>query len=208
MNDHKDKWEVLAADPQTETKYIYTDAELSFKDSGERDYRKLIKEDFYVKQFIGDPKDKIALEIGCGTGRMTEFIAADYRKVFATDISGEMIRKGQERLAGIKNIEWIETDGYHMPPRIQVDLVFSYIVFQHCSKEIIESNFTDIRRALLDVGIGKIQVRGKEIRQDKWYSGDWFNFEDVKRLVKAAGLELIDTWLDPNEGRYLWIWVT
>lgn len=207
-NLHKIKWENLATEPDMESKYIYTDGDLGFKESGQRDYRNLIIDDIYIKQFIGDPKFKVALEIGCGVGRMTEFLAQDFHEVYAIDVSKEMIKQGQKRLAYLKNIEWVETDGYHLPEAIQVDLIFSYIVFQHCSKEIVESNFIDIRKILLDSGIAKIQVRGKEIRQDKWYSGSWFTPDEIKHLAKKSGLEIVDVWQDPKEARYLWIWVT
>ena len=208
MNNQKEKWEALAADPETEIKYIYTDAELDFRASGKRDYEKLIRDDFYIRQFLSPYQNKNVLEIGCGTGRMTEFIAAEFNQIYATDISGEMIRKGQERLPDIKNIKWIETDGLELPENIQVDLVFSYIVLQHCSKEIVQANLKGIRRILADTGIAKIQVRGIPIRQDMWYSGDWFEPEEIKGRVHAAGLEVIDTWHDPIERRYLWIWIT
>lgn len=207
-NKHKEKWTKLSQEPDMESKYIYTDGDIGFRESGQRDYIKLIRDDFYIRQFLAPYENKNALEIGCGTGRMTEFIAQEFKTVYALDVSAEMIKVGQERLKDYKNIVWIESDGYHLPKAIQVDFIFSYIVLQHCNKEIVESNFKDIAGILSDSGIAKIQVRGKEIRQDKWYSGSYFTPEELKIMAKNSRLESLDIWHDPVESRYLWIWVT
>lgn len=206
IKEHKKIWDNLAKDQNTESKYIYTDGDIDFRDSGFRDYQKLIKEDIYIKQFLDPMINKTALEIGCGTGRMTEFIARDFKKVYAIDISPTIIIKGQERLKDILNIEWIETDGIHLIKGIKVDFIFSYTVFQHCTLEMIIANLKDIKELLSNSGIMKIQVRGREIRQDKWYSGCWFTPEEIKELLEKLGFEVVDIWHNPKERRYLWAW--
>jgi len=196
----KNLWNDLA-DKDAES-YIYSESDTDFRESGKRDVADLITSDL----FFADTKDKSILEIGCGTGRMTEFIADNFQSVYAVDISEKMVAIGMERLWKKSNIVWSVNDGVNLPS-VRVDFVFSYIVFQHCSKEIVEANFKEIKKVLKKGGIAKVQVRGRVIRQDKWYSGDWFTHDEIKRLVKHYGLEPIKLWHDPKEERYLWIWV-
>lgn len=206
FGNHKAKWESLATEKDMEAKYIYTDGDLDFRESGKRDYENLIKNDIHIKQFLKPYNNKVALEIGCGTGRMTEFIAGDFKKVYALDISRTMIEAGARRLSHLKNIEWVETDGMHLPKALQVDLIFSYIVFQHCPKWMVESNLESAIKILQNAGIMKIQVRGQVIRQDRWYSGDWYTIKEIEETLEGIGFEIVDTWHDPEERRYLWVW--
>jgi len=213
-NDHKRKWEDLAQDPDMEEKYIYTDGDIGFRESGKRDYERLIKNDKVIQDHLGPFEYRTIMEIGCGTGRMTEFMARDFAGVYALDVSRKMVEEGKKRLSGLaetpwdyENIEWIETDGAHLPAAVKVDLIFSYIVLQHCPLEIIRSIIQDARKSLAPGGIMKIQVRGREIRQDKWYSGKWFTPSEITLLMDACGFQVEKIWHDPEEGRYLWIWV-
>ncbi|MFC1498458.1 methyltransferase domain-containing protein [Verrucomicrobiota bacterium] len=52
------------------------------------------------------------LEIGCGTGILTEMLANTMPKSFITaiDISGIMIKEAQRQLAGLENIKWTTSD--------------------------------------------------------------------------------------------------
>lgn len=107
-----------------------SDSEESFRASGERDYRK------YVQGFLSaqetDPQKLIALEIGAGAGRMSEFLCRNFRELVAVDVSAEMLRIGRSRV-GAENVLWLCNDGGSLNAiaDASVDFVFSYSVFQH-----------------------------------------------------------------------------
>jgi len=210
---HKEKWNKLLSEEDYQKKYIFSDSKeercepIEYADSGWRDYCVLVRQDKIIKQFIGDFKDKIVVEIGCGDGRMTEFFAKDFKNVYAIDISRTVIKKGKERLKEYSNIEWFESNGSNFP-ECQVDLIFSYTVFQHCRKEMIEANLKAMDKILSVNGIAKIQVRGKPISQDKWYSGDWYTPGELRETVTRYGYNCYSIWHDPHERRYLWTWLT
>lgn len=205
-SEHKIKWEKLSNEEDMEAKYIYTDGDVGFRESGLRDYERLIQNDDLIKKYLGSFENRTVLEIGCGTGRMTEFMAGAFKKVYAVDISEKMLEAGSKRLKHLDNIEWIETDGKRLPIHVQPDLIFSYIVLQHCPLGIIKTILEDAANTITEDGLVKVQVRGQEIRQDKWYSGHHFTPSEITMLANAAGFQVIQIWHDPEEGRYLWIW--
>lgn len=207
----KKKWDELAS--INSRYYVLTDlgekiSETEFKQTGNKDFNQLIANDLLLKNRLGNFKEKTVLEIGCGTGRITEFLAENFAKVFAIDISEEMVRIGRERLNTHRNIEFIANDGQNYPLKDNsVDLVFSFIVFQHMpNKEVIENNFREIKRVLKNDGMVKIQVRGLPTNKHNWFYGPSFNKKEIGEILTSAGLRLAKT--DGEYERYFWLWVT
>jgi SAM-dependent methyltransferase len=79
-----------------------------------------------------EPADEVA-EIGCGLGRLTRVLAERTARVFAFDVSSEMLRRAREQLADLDNVEWIHGDGKSLTPLADgaVGVCFSFVVFQH-----------------------------------------------------------------------------
>jgi len=93
------KWEYLSK--KNADYYIYSDIEEKdeekYKESGFFDVKKLIINDLILSKNIIFKKS-VALEIGCGNGRMTEFMSNIFNEIYAIDISKNMIIKGKKRL--------------------------------------------------------------------------------------------------------------
>jgi malonyl-CoA O-methyltransferase len=78
------------------------------------------------------------LEIGCGTGFLTELLAGEYpeAQITATDIAPEMITVAKEKLAIFPNISYFTADGENLSKQEnirssqQFDLIVSNAVFQ------------------------------------------------------------------------------
>jgi SAM-dependent methyltransferase len=74
------------------------------------------------------------LEVGCGVGRVTKFLAESFTHVIACDISNAHIQLGMNHLSQhhLHNVEWVHwqdmTQLQHLP---QVDAIFSVITLQH-----------------------------------------------------------------------------
>ena len=203
----KEKWSILGREKSKY--YIFSDngksiSEKEFRESGEVDYKTLVLDDPILRENIKAHNN--VLEIGCGTGRVTEFFAGDFKHVYAADISRSMIEQARERLAKFPNIELIETNGFEYPiVSNAVDLVFSYIVFQHMpNKEIIEKNLCEIGRILRVGGIAKIQFRGVRVTKDNWFYGADVRPKEIKKMAARANLHIIDE-LDNNQ-KYYWVW--
>lgn len=210
IKESKDKWNKLAK--KNARYFVMTDfgediTESQFRETGKKDYEQLIKDDNLLMEKLGNFSDKTALEIGCGAGRVTEFISQHFKKVFAVDISEKMIDEGRQRLGNVTNIEFISIDGTHYPTisDSSIDFVFSYIVFQHMSnKKVVMKNFEEIMRVLKEGGIAKIQVRGLPTNKLNWFYGPSFTKKDIENLATKLNIKLLKT-AGENE-RYFWLW--
>lgn len=94
-------------------------------------------------------KDRRVVDVGCGIGRMDEFVAPLVQRLVGVDVSGEMVRKAKLRLAHLDNVEFVEGDGFTLPlPDAAFDVVFSHIVFQHVPRHVACGYFAEAFRIL------------------------------------------------------------
>lgn len=130
--------------------------ETAFRDSGKSNTA-------WIRGFLNghnvDWKDKRVVELGCGAGRMTEFIANDARHVQAVDISAEMLKRLHKRLRHKKNIETLcIIRDYSVISDISTDLIISFLVFQHTPEDMVERLFQDGHRILKAGGYYFFQI--------------------------------------------------
>ena len=206
----KQKWNRLAK--ENARYFVMTDYgekidEPTFRASGQRDYQMLIEQDKLLRQRLQPFKTKKALEIGCGIGRLTEFLADNFNEVFGIDISEQMIEHGKKRLANKNNVRLAATDGLTFPfPDSIFDLVFSFIVFQHMPDiATIRSNIEEISRVLKPNSLAKIQLRGLPTSKKNWFYGPAFARRDAEKLI--AGLPLSIIKIEGENQRYFWLWL-
>jgi len=202
MNNQKEIWEELAK--KNSKYYINSDhgkgiTEEQFRDSGQSDCIKYVNTENLFKLH------KVFLEIGCGNGRMTEFIKEGYN-VLATDISGKMIKEARER---VPEVYFAETDGYILPfDGGSIDIVFSYIVFQHFkTKEMVVSNFKEAYRVLKADGIFKVRIRLDNVdeKMGRWWAGVSYSEEEALKMARSIGFEVIKTEQVKDYGLWLWL---
>lgn len=205
MNKQKQLWEKLAK--ENSLYYINSDkgrniSQTDFKESGKETFIKYIFEDPIFDKF-----DSI-VDVGCGNGRLTEFMAWKFKRVVGVDISGEMIRQANERLKNYPNIELYETDGESIPiPDASVQYVFSYLVFQHMkTRDMVQKNFLEAYRVLQPRGIFKVLLRTDEqSNMDAWWTGVHYNEETAKDLYIPIGFNLIK--LEQVKTYAMWLWL-
>src|SRR3989338_2271331 len=71
-------------------------------------------------------KNKIVLDLGCGTGRFSKIFATASKKYFALDISEKQLKLAKRNTKNIKKITFIESTAEKVPlPDHSVDVVFS-----------------------------------------------------------------------------------
>jgi SAM-dependent methyltransferase len=111
-----------------------------------------------------EPKsDATVLEIGCGVGRMTRRLAGLFGRVVAVDVSQEMLRRCRANLASFPNVTYRLVDGDGSLDCVgdgEVDVVFSYITFQHVPTRAAQLRyFGECARVLRHGGKLAIQIR-------------------------------------------------
>jgi protein-L-isoaspartate O-methyltransferase len=103
----------------------------------------------------------ICLEVGCGVGRVTGYLAGAFGKVIATDISGKHLDLAKSHLAdkGLHNVElqhWHNVDQMRQLP--QVDAIMSVITLQHNPPPIIAWMLTTLLSHLRSGGVAYVQI--------------------------------------------------
>ena len=102
---------------------------------------------------------QLALDFGCGAGRLTRALGDYFERVIGMDVSPSMITTAQQLNADLANIEFRE----NASPRIDsiadasVDLVFSRIVLQHIPSSLAIGYVAEFFRVLAPGGVAVFQ---------------------------------------------------
>jgi SAM-dependent methyltransferase len=189
--------------------YICTEAATveEFAASGVRDL------DEKVLERIALPPRAVAVEIGSGIGRLARPLAARVAKVYACDVSAEMIARGREYCRDTGNIEWVHSHGdLRGVPDGCADFVFSHIVFQHVPrKKFIRAYVAEAFRVLKPGGSFRANVDGRwrqwfrRIAADSW-SGVVYSAREWRRELERAGLRVAS--IEGAGTQYLWATAT
>jgi SAM-dependent methyltransferase len=97
----------------------------------------------------------LAVEIGCGLGRICRALADRFDRVVGVDISAEMLKQAQEHVQE-PNVEFVLGDGVSLDVLESgtADLVLSFTVFQHIpSVDVICRYLTEAGRVLKPGGV-------------------------------------------------------
>ena len=180
--------------------FIYTGT-ADFVSSGQANYNQLLRPYLPILLRGRPARGCRVVEIGCGIGRMTEWLAADFGWVDAIDVSPAMIDTARQRLSRFSNIALHVGRGSDLGPiaDASADLVFSYIVFQHIpSRAAIEGYVADAARVLKPGGAFKFQLNGDQSpeylahQRDTWL-GEAFSEAEVAGMLAATGLSPISS---------------
>jgi SAM-dependent methyltransferase len=168
-----------------------------------------------------DPREMKVLEIGCGAGRVTRALAGFFGRVYAVDISGEMVRRARRALKAFPNARVFHNNGrdlsvvhdrwwnrFGIGEELRIDFAFSCIVFQHIpSRVVIESYVREVNRLLRPGGLFKFQVQGFADlvfgAPDSWI-GVPFTEDDAREMAERCGFEMRYS-ANPGEQDY-WLW--
>lgn len=182
--------------------------EFELKETGQADYKRYILDDELITKKLGNLKEKSVLEIGGGIGRMTEFLAINFREVYGVDISEVMTEQAVKRLAKFSNIKLTVNDGQSIPfADGHFDLVYSQQVFKHIpTYSAVNNYFKEISRSLKSGGLAKIQLRtGPGVQKWKPTYGVSFDQDRARQMAEKSGLRFIKHQFDGD--RNFWIWL-
>jgi SAM-dependent methyltransferase len=129
--------------------------ETHFTDMGQRDVDRILRG--LDKGWLATAR---TLEIGCGAGRMTEFLLPRVGTLTAIDVSEEMVELARRRLGERENLQLLLTSGVDLSPFGDgaFDLVLTYVVFHHVPKSIVREYFREIYRVLSPGGVLRAQL--------------------------------------------------
>lgn len=200
IESHRDFWErSAAADSANAVAYGVDD----FWKSGENELAML-------RPYLSD--DAVALEIGCGIGRIMYHVAPHCREMHGVDISREMLRQARQNLAHLPNVRVHLGNGYALPVDSEsFDLAYSCRVFQHIPKNIVLNYLKETYRAMRPgakfvLQIPNILIDEHMLALNHFSSPEFFRNPypmyfytpaEIERIGSYVGfhVEVVDDWL-------------
>jgi len=132
---------------------------------------------------------KSCLELGCGVGRLTVWLAQQFEKVVAADISAPHLELAREAAARFNrgNVSFVGLSSMNSLKEVErFDVFFSLITLQHNPPPIIAAMLSEILNKLNDGGIAYFQVptykRGYSFRIND-YINNFDNFDKMEMHV-------------------------
>ena len=160
-----------------------------------------------LKNLLRDCSGKNILEIGCGTGRITEVLANWGAQVTATDISKEMLQVAQDRFSGNQDVPMptfrimsvfdIDTNLKQYDYAIMVNVLGRLSdpreAIQQISSKISENcklifTFPCLTSILLPFAL-IVNARGKSLGRD--VTSHWYWPGIIKKYCDDAGLDIV-----------------
>ncbi len=161
------------------------------------------------------PPKAVVLNIGCGIGRVEKYLATHVAELWAVDVSGEMIARARERLAGLASVRLREIGNDEFLRSFEAnrfDLVFSFLVLQHLAREDAFLYLRDAWRVLKTGGILLTQfpnflspeysqsfLTGVDVRGRSPGRARFYTEPEVRHLLSLAGFRLEDLRLSSGE---------
>jgi len=108
----------------------------------------------------GYPKARgLALDFGCGAGRLTRALAGHFEKVIGLDVASSMIETASALNADRRNIRFRVNSSARIEhvAAASVDFVFSHIVLQHIPETLARDYVAEFLRVLAPGGVAAFQ---------------------------------------------------
>lgn len=131
-----------------------------------------------IRKVLGNTKFRKILELGCGTGKNTEWLRTKADNVSAVDFSEEMLNKAKEKIKS-DNVDFIRFNikKKWKTSRPKYDLVTCSLVLEHIKD--INFVFEQAHRVLKKDGLFYIG----ELHPEKQFLGSKARFEKGKKTV-------------------------
>ena len=112
--------------------------------------------------------DDVILEIACGIGRVSKYVAPFCKHLFCSDIIDEALTEAKINLKDFNNVSFQKINGYDL--RVfddnYFDLVYSFTTFFHFDFELVLKYFEEIKRVLKPAGIAIIEFKRWQDKKD------------------------------------------
>jgi ubiquinone/menaquinone biosynthesis C-methylase UbiE len=184
-------------------------SEAAFLASARKNWPAIVSE---VHRLEVAPERAKALEIGCGPGRLLVQASAVFGEVHGVDISEEMVKIAQSRLAERPNVHVHVGNGDNLSSfdDASCEFVYSFAVFQHIPSEaVVLSYLRECVRVLTPGGVGRLHLRGapaglaEQRSKASTWTGCHFNEDEVVAFCDSHRVELVS--LSGQNTQYFWI---
>lgn len=131
------------------------------------------------------PEPGVALDFGCGVGRLSRALSRHFKEVLAIDVSSSMLKEAQVANADIAHITWIHNPApdLQIVPSGSVDFVYSNITLQHMPPARQAGYVSEFCRVLRPGGVVAFQA------PTRYKAGNMRGW--VYRLIGYYGVSLL-----------------
>lgn len=136
------------------------------------------------------PREWTVVDIGCGTGNVSELLSPLVKRVVAVDASAAMLKAAQKRLEGRGNVEFVRGEIQSLPLKdASADAAVAFLVLHHVPE--ISAALAEMRRVLRPGGVALIVDMVEHDRQTYRHTmgHHWLGFSEAKlgEALRAAG---------------------
>ncbi len=192
---------------------------------------RVVVDEALVHAPVQPQRREVALEIGCGLGRICAALSEHFDRVIGVDVDEEMLRQARELVASDR-IDFRLGDGVGLRPveDDSVDFVTSFTVLQHMpSRELVLDYVREAARVVRPGGVVGLQwnnlphprlwraraawwrARGrlgrpvtKEHTNEREFIGTRVPWAPVKETLESAGLEIRGR--KGDDTLFSWVW--
>ena len=127
----------------------------------------------------------VALDFGCGVGRLSRALSVHFERVIGVDVSGSMLDEARAQNHDFPNLEFLHNVAIDLRPipSNTIDFVYSNIVLQHMPAERQRSYIGEFCRVLRPGGVAVFQTPS---RYDFATLSGWIAFIVGNRLLNVA----------------------
>jgi SAM-dependent methyltransferase len=168
-------WSVLSDDRFRSEDFAVHEQE--FFESGREDVRKMILA--LERSGRSLTKETNVLELGCGVGRVTHWLAEQFQCIRSYDISAPHLSLAEEHLrnAEIDNVSLVQlTDASQLETESGIDLFFSILVLQHNPPPVAKALLVSAFNSLAEGGLAYFQIPtympGYSFDAERYLSGE------------------------------------
>ena len=162
-----------------------------------------------LKRFPADvpTKQRRALEIGCGPGRLLRPMSRRFGEIYGIDVSDEMVAQARDKLRDIPWAHAHHASGSDLAqfPSDHFDFVYSYAVFQHIpSADVVFSYLRETVRVLKPGGFARLQINGlpKSAKAYTTWEGVRISAAEIHQFTREHNIRLLS--LTGVETQYMW----
>jgi SAM-dependent methyltransferase len=160
--------------------------------------------EYYTAKGLLPKRRQLAMDFGCGVGRLTQALASHYRRVDGVDVSLEMTSLATEynRYPGKVRYYANPHPDLSVFARDCFDLIYSVITLQHMPRLLQQGYVSEFIRVLHPKGLAVFQIPegGEYVHPQPWLSMFGTDRTTVERWVAAAGGRLADVELSEHSG--------
>jgi 2-polyprenyl-3-methyl-5-hydroxy-6-metoxy-1,4-benzoquinol methylase len=137
---------------------------------------------------------ELALDFGCGIGRVTQALAEHYARVVGVDIAPSMVRQARAHNQHPDRVHYQER-----LPQGSFDLIYTILVLQHMPQPVAHHYISEFIGLLHPDGVAVFEIPdGPDYRHPKDHLSMYSSDQDtIRRVVDQAGGVVVDVEIVP-----------